>query len=419
MQTPFLPRGITERLEVLLGSTPVVVLEGARASGKTAIGAMLLASERIVTVADLGDPTILRSAESSTTTFVDQLVAPAFIDEAQLLPELLLAIKRRVDRDRRFGSFVLTGSSRLGRAQLGGSDPLAGRSARLRLWPMTQGELSGTPVNLVETLFSRTPSAASPDSGLTRTELIARIRRGGLPNFAGVLSPLDDRVRVQLMAEYVEGVLQHEVGRRHDRSELVRLFRYLAATTSRLLNVSNVANDLAANRETISQRLAALESSFLLHALAAHRPEEHRSLIAHPKIHATDVGLAAWAARVDDNPPAREYGAMVETFVVNELAAQAGWSLDEVVLRHWRDTARKLEVDTVLLHPDGTSIAIEVKGAADVRPDDLAGLRHYLTSVPGAKRGVVFYTGALTLPLGDRIWAVPITTLWNGFARAS
>ena len=130
MKHSLLPRGILPQLEKLLAAAPVVVLEGPRASGKTAIGEMLLGTGVMATRADLSDPTVLAAAAASPTSFVDGLRTPAFIDEAQLLPELPLAIKRRVDRERVRGAFVLTGSSRLGRTQLGGSDPLAGRALR-------------------------------------------------------------------------------------------------------------------------------------------------------------------------------------------------------------------------------------------------------------------------------------------------
>ena len=173
---------------------------------------------------------------------------------------------------------------------------------------------------------------------------------------------------------------------------------------------------MTSTRSTIGQRLASLEASFLIHQLAGHRPAEHRTLTAHPKIHATDLALAAWAARLDDQPNAALLGSMVETFVVNELVAQASWLQGRATVRHWRDTARKLEVDAVLLDDKGGSVAIEVKAATDVRPDDLRGLTAYLASVRGAHRGLVFYSGGHTLQLGDQIWAVPISTLWTGFA---
>lgn len=418
MAIPLLPRGVLPQLKKLLAAAPVVVLEGPRASGKTALGEMLVSEGLMATRADLGDPTVFAAAEASPTSFVDGLNTPAFIDEAQLVPELALAIKRRVDRERGKGLFLLTGSSRLGRGQLGGSDPLAGRALRQRLWPMTQGELAGKPVNLVGRLFDAKPlPAALPRAQISRPELIRRLRRGGLPGMAGITGEIEPLLRGQLAQEYVEGVLYHEIGGRHDRAEMLRMFRYLAASTARIANMSNIANELKASRVTVNERLASLDACFLLHQLAGHRPSEHRTLTAHPKIHATDCGLAAWAARLDDEPPAALFGALVETLVVGEIVAQASWCYPGEVVRHWRDTARKLEVDAMVLHPDGSAIAIEVKAGADVRPDDLKGLRACMAGT-AARRGFVFYSGGLVLPLDDNIWAVPITALWSGLSAA-
>jgi uncharacterized protein len=328
-------------------------------------------------------------------------------------------VKRRVDREASNGMFVLTGSSRLGRTQLGGSDPLAGRAVRLRLCPLTQGELAGRPVNLVESLIQSAPAQPLAAGALTRDNLIARIRRGGLPPLTGLRGELDPGTKAQLAQEYIEAVLFHEVGGRHDRAELLRLYRYLAASTARLANVSTIGSELGAMRSTVAARLASLDASFLLHSVAGHRPSEHRTLTAHPKIHATDTGLAAWAARLDDAPSAALFGAMLETFVVNELLAQAAWMINGPTIRHWRDTAKKLEVDAVILQSSGASIAVEIKAGADIRSDDLKGLREYLATVAGATRGIAFYTGDRTQKLAENIWAVPISALWNGFENAT
>jgi uncharacterized protein len=412
-------RGIVPRLVATMASVPVVVLEGPRASGKTSIGALLAAHGAIATRVDLSEPTAGLAARNSPTSFVDGLLTPAFIDEAQLVPELLLAIKLRVDRERANGLFVLTGSSRLGRAQLGGSDPLAGRAVRLRVWPMTQGELAGTPKNVARLLTESGSFVAENlttfgGSQIAARELIQRLSRGGLPTLSGVEMATPTEIRPQLCAEYVEAVLHHEVGGRHDRAELARLFRYLAASTSRLLNTSTVGSELGVTRETTTSRLSSLEASFLLHLLPGHRPAEHRTLSAHPKVHAIDVGLASWAARLDADPSAALFGGLVETFVVNELAAQSEWGKPGLSLRHWRDTTRKLEVDAVLVDDAaGALIGVEVKASADVKADDLRGLRHFLSSVDGSTRGIVFYSGALCLQVDDNIWALPISSLWN------
>jgi uncharacterized protein len=71
----------------------------------------------------------------------------------------------------------------------------------------------------------------------------------------------------------------------------------------------------------------------------------------------------------------------------------------------------------LILQANGESLAVEVKAGADVRQDDLKGLRAYLGTVVGATRGIVFYTGERVLQLDDQIWAIPVTALWNGFAK--
>lgn len=413
--TCLLPRGLLPHVIALLDAVSVVVVEGARASGKSSLGSLLLDEGRLTTIVDLSDPTLRRAALHSPTDFVNDLSTPAMLDEIQLAPELLIPIKRRVDTDPRPGSFLLTGSSRVGRTQLGGSDPLAGRSARARLRPMTQSELAGDPVDAITALaLGEIPNR--PFSALSHQDLIKRIRRGGLPTLAGVTAPVSDTIRSQLVGEYVEGVLYHETGKRHDRAELARMLRHLASLTGTILNVSNVAGQLGVSRETVVSRLSTLEASFLVESLPAHRPTEHRSLTAHPKIHAADTAIAAWAARPGDDPPAALLGALTETLVVNEITAQAGWRPGRV-LRHWRNTAKKAEVDLVLIDADGP-IPIQIKAGREVRPDDHRGLSVFLEEVTTAQHGLVFYTGDRALTLADRIHAIPISALWEGPGRS-
>ena len=400
-----LARGILEPLRLALGASPVVVLEGGRATGKSSVGALLVANGDLAQVVDVSEPANLLAARSSPSSFIDRVPTPCLIDEAQLVPELTLAVKRRVDRERQPGLFVLTGSSRLGRTALGGSDPLAGRALRLRLWPMTQSELAGAPRSaLLSLLDGQIPQATEP---IDHVELLSLMRRGGLPGLA--LNEMPDAVRAQYLAEYLESVVAHENKRRHDRAELIRLARLLCASTASLLNVSSVADELGATRETVSARLATLESLFLVHRLAGHRPNERKVLSAHPKVHAVDIGFAAWAARTTD--PAHTFGGLVETLVVNELVAQASWTSSPIEVRHWRDPARKAEVDAVVMREDGSSVGVEVKAGVDLRPEDLRGLRAYLDATPSATRGIVFYGGGLSLELDERIDAVPIRSL--------
>ncbi|MGH3545589.1 MAG: DUF4143 domain-containing protein, partial [Mycobacteriales bacterium] len=105
--------------------------------------------------------------------------------------------------------------------------------------------------------------------------------------------------------------------------------------------------------------------------------------------------------------------AMMENFVVMELARQLSWSQERGRLYHYR-TRDKVEVDAVIETPDGRMIAVEVKAGATVRSEDLAGLRNLESQLEDRFiAGYVLYTGQQTLSYGEKLRAVPIDALWR------
>ncbi len=106
-------------------------------------------------------------------------------------------------------------------------------------------------------------------------------------------------------------------------------------------------------------------------------------------------------------------GHLFETFVVMELLRQAGWQDEPVRLFHYRDKDGR-EVDLILERRDGAVIGVEAKAAASVGPSDFRGLTRMRDALGDRfKAGVMLYTGANTLPFGDRLAAVPIEGLWT------
>ena len=190
-------------------------------------------------------------------------------------------------------------------------------------------------------------------------------------------------------------------------------FRYFAAKSGQLLNVARAASELGAQANTVRNQIELLEACFLLFRVEAERPSEHRVVVAHPRLFATDVGLATWAARAWDGPTsAALLGSLTETIVVHELAAAASAHRDRIVLRHWRDARNAHEVDVLLVHPDGRLVAVEVKASTSVGPDDAHGLARFAASEPDRfVRGVVVYEGtrvfSLSGPEGPPVLAVP------------
>jgi uncharacterized protein len=361
---------------------------------------------------DLSEPGTLDQLRLDPIRFLRDLATPAVVDEAQLEPQLLVWVKRVVDeRDGRPAQFVLTGSARLGRTALGGSDPLAGRAVRLQMSGLTEQERARILDPAVHRLFIddlERARALSDDDGWLR---------GGLPGVPGVLRPASAAVWERSCAEYVEAVVPlGAASGRVDHARLMRAFRYFAANPGQLLNIGRAANDLSVTAATVRSYLEQLEASFLLQRAEAHRPAEHKVLTAHPRVYATDTGLASWAMRVIDQPPTPvQLGSLLENRVATALSASIDWRPDRILLRHWRDERAKNEVDLLAIHPDGRTVAIEVKAAVSVSPSDTSGLVAYAAANRDHfHRGVLVYQGERVVDLSPpnlparSIVAIPI-----------
>ena len=396
-----LERHVTKYLNEAIRAVPVVVLEGGRAVGKSTLCEALAIQHGWAKPTDLSDPAVLETVALDPDRWLAQQPTPCVIDEAQLLPDLPLAVKRVVDSRRSPGQFLLTGSARLGRSQLGGSDPLAGRCIRVRMWSLTEYELAERQPPDIAAWFDPDWAPTEPTSSLaSRTAERRWPPLGGLAGLTGVLDPQPDDTQVALwdreIDAYVEAVLPLGVaGSRADLGLLKRLFRYLAANSGQHLNAARAASELGISVETVRAGMQRLDSCFLIHEVLAHRPSEHKTLTQHPKVFAADTGLATWAARAWSQPTtAALTGSLNETRVAHGLCAGADASVERVEVRHWRDKRNQKEIDFLLINPAGKLVAIEVKSASSIGPSATKGLldfadRHQTTFA----RGIVFYDG--------------------------
>ena len=239
-----------------LADTPVVVVAGPRQAGKSTLAEHVVA-ERAGTWLTLDDATILDTARADPVGFVSGRSGLVGIDEAQRAPELLLAVKAEVDRERRPGRFLLTGSTRLlGAPKL--ADSLAGRMEALTLWPFTQAELGDGVVarGFIDRAFDDDLAGLRP-SAVTRAEVLDRAGVGG---FLPALTRTGRR-RCAWFDSYVSGVIDREVRAVTDAiylRELPRLLRLVASRTSGELNITDLARDLGLSRPTTDSYLAHL-----------------------------------------------------------------------------------------------------------------------------------------------------------------
>jgi hypothetical protein len=294
------------------------------------------------------------------------------------------------------------------------ADALPGRAVYIELWPFSQGELARTPERFLPALFANEPPAID-DAPIGRHEYAERIATGGFPA-AQDASP---RERSIFFESYASSLLTRDIediaGIR-DRDAAERLLRLLAARSSGLVEYAGLARDLGVADHTAKAYLVTLEQLFLVRRLLPWSTNLGQRTIKAPKIHVTDSGLLTHLLRADAKSIANDgalAGRAFETYVVGEIARQSTWFDDTLHLYHYRDKAKR-EVDLLIERNDGVLCGIEVKASAMVDRRDARGLIYLRDRLGDRFRcGMVLYAGRATLPLGDRLWAVPLEGLWS------
>lgn len=412
-----IPRHIQPRLLAALDDTPVVLLHGARQTGKTTLVRAIAEGKHAAEYLTFDDPAVLAAAETDPLGFVNRFDGPVVLDEVQRVPKLALAIKYAVDRNRRPGRFLLTGSANV--LQVPNlSDSLAGRMEIQTLWPFSQDEIEGTRESLIDTLFG----AKFPKVGgrirddRKAVPLIDRLIRGGYPEAQERKSP--DR-RQEWFISYISTILQRDIrdlANIEGLTMLPRLLALLATRAGSLLNSADIARSVQIPQTTLKRYIALLETTFLVQMLPPWSSNLGLRLVKSPKLYLSDTGLLVHLLgtdreRLQANPS--QFGHVLEDFMVTELRKQASWSKARPRLFHYR-TQTGQEVDIVLEGDGGRIVGIEVKAGATITAEDFKGLRH-LAEAAGDRfhRGVLLYGGKESLPFGTGLYALPITAIWQ------
>ena len=413
MDTPGLhPRLVRTRLREALADSPVVLLHGPRQCGKSTLARSLGADDdrRYLT---LDDPATFLAVQADPVGFVLDLEGPVTIDEVQRVPELFLAIKQSVDRDRRSGRFLLTGSANALFVP-SVADSLAGRMEMVRLHPLSEVEIAHRQPAFLDRIFAAGFKVAQSERLGPR--LAHLIVRGGFPE---AVRRDTERGRRAWVRDYLEAIVQRDVrdlARIQRLDILPRLLELAAGQTARLINVSEIAGPFGVSRTTVRDYLTLLRHVFLVEELPAWHANRLKRLVKTPKLHMTDTGLACALLGVEPEDLSRDrtlLGQLLETFVVQELRRQAsGWEHD-VRFSHYRDKDQQ-EVDIVLERGPNRIVGIEVKAAATLRDVDRRGLER-LRDAAGDSFccGALLYDGETLVPMGDRIYAVPLGMVWG------
>ncbi len=396
-----LPRLVDDALAARLRVMPAVVLTGARQTGKSTLVEKLVPGNR--RYRSLDDFEVRDAARRDPEALLGG-DDPLTLDEVQREPDLLSAVKRAIDRDRRPGRFLLTGSANL-LLMRQVSESLAGRASYLTLWPMTRREQLGlgragrwddllaAPDDHWRDLLA---AGDDPDDDWQALAL-----RGGFPTPALELATSADRAI--WFDGYVRTYLERDLQDLASISALPDFRRLMQAACLRLgqlLNQTELGRDVSLPQPTVHRWLNLLETSYLLVRLPAYSMNRTKRLVKSPRIFWGDTGVALHLGATAPT------GAHLENLVLHDLLAWRDSQVERVELAYWRTTIGE-EVDFVI-EAGGKLVPIEVKATSKPRLADCVHLRTFRKEYGRkARAGLLMHTGRTVEWLASDVLAVP------------
>lgn len=409
----YLPRLADALLDRQIADFPAVMINGPRACGKTTS-----ARRRAVGVVRLdvpGEAALFRSdPDAALTAFPSR---PLLLDEWQEVPEVIGAVKRAVDAGAPAGSFVLTGSVQ---AQLNASTwPGTGRLALIEFGPMSVREQ----VQQVDRpgLISRVlHDDLAPGTYLAAPDIVGYINRAFDGGFPDAVLKLPARSRGDWYASYVDQVARRDVRAILSRSDPDRVRRYLEAYALNSAGAANHATIFTAagvGRKAAESYDDVLGRLYLTSPVPAWATNRLSGLAKGPKRYVNDAAMMAACARLSRDDVLRDgdlLGRLVDTFVYAQLRAEVIAEHPSIRISHLRTDKGRQEIDLVLELGGRRVVGIEVKAGSTPSSDDarhLIWLRDRLGDDFAA--GIVLHTGASAFAIDDRVFALPICTLWS------
>jgi uncharacterized protein len=396
-----------------LGDTPAVLVLGPRQAGKSTLVEAIAREHPEYRYVTLDDPVALAEARHRPGDFLDAQGVPLVIDEVQRAPELFLAMKLRIDRNRTPGMYLMTGSANV-LLMPKVADSLAGRMEPIDLLPFSQAELEGSEGNFVDRVFE----GSLPTRGTVREDdrLLDRITRGGYPEPALRSSP---QRRAGWFTAYMRTLLERDVrdlANIEGLTQLPRLFALLAARSGETLNISSLGRDTGIPHTTLTRYLDLLRALFLLREIPAWSIDVDRRFLKTAKAYLADTGLLCHLTRMDERAlraDRERFAKVLKSFAAMEILKLAQLSETRPWLMHLR-TVRQKEVDFLLERGDGRLVGVQVLATPNVQPEDVEGLR-YLEELAEDRfeRGVLLTLGTDVQPIASRIVAMPIQSLWS------
>ncbi len=409
-------RHIEPLVREALTQFPVVLITGARQVGKSTLVQALCRGAWKAAYLTLDDRPTLDAALTDPDGFMAANLGPVAIDEIQRAPDLLRAIKLQVDRHRRPGRFLLTGSANILTLKTV-SETLAGRIALHQLHPFSDAELDRRPAAppILPRLFQSKDAGAvlrnlRADDPRSRHQLLARLLHGGYPTPA-LATPSSARRRwfEAYRTTYIErDIVQLTAIER--LPEFGRLMRLGAARSGQVLNFADLGRDAGLPYVTLRRYMQVLEQTYQVNLVSPFFTNISKRLSKAPKLYWSDTGMAAHLLDLHDTRGLERFprlGALVETWVAQELQKLISLAPIPMRLYGWRLQTGQ-EIDFLIEHGQ-RFIAIEAKWGRSI---DRGVLKTFqaLHAQWGERlvAGVVLYGGDQVVALGPKLTAAPL-----------
>lgn len=397
-----------DRLTALFEHLPIVVVTGARQVGKsTLLKHLFPEAQRVVF-----DPVLdVENARADPDLFLQNRRTPLILDEIQYAPQLVPALKRRLDKDRKPSQYLITGSQQW-EVMKALAESLAGRAVLIDLWGFSAAEISPrNPDKLWLKNWLEHPGQR-PEMPMVqgRFSLYEQLWRGFLPECQTL--PLD--LIPSFHASYVRTYIERDVRLMAEISDLElfsRFYRLSAALSAQEINYNQMGRDIGLSPPTAKRWLQILKHSFQWVEIPSYARNAIKKISGKPKGYFADTGLLCWAQGLSQPQTVAAHplwGAIFETVVVMEILKQCQVIATPPILSHWRQHSGA-EVD-LILDWNGRVYPIEIKAKTQITKKDAQGIESFLRALSKKQRaapGLILAPIESPYPVTANVWACP------------
>jgi predicted AAA+ superfamily ATPase len=406
----FIDRIASNKLLKLADTFPAVVISGARQVGKSTLVEHLFKEKADLVVFD---PVIdVENARQDPELFLDNHRTPIILDEIQYAPELIPVIKRRVDKDRSPGQFIITGSQQWGVLK-SISESLAGRAVFLDLESLSLSEISGkqNAKTLIPAWLDSPTDFLMTDPGRlpVNSTLYELLWKGSMPETRFI----DQELIPDFYNAYIRTYIERDVRLIANISDFQifgRFLRLIAALTAQEINHSKLGRQLGLSPKTTGKWLEILTATFQWFEVFPYSGNTLKRISGKPKGYIADTGLACTSQAISTPSAIGSHpnlGALFETAVVGEIKKQISILSPKPNRYHWRSHGGG-EVD-LILERDAVFYPIEIKAKSNPSRRDTTGISSFRKTYPHLKieKGLVLCPVDKIFPLSDLDYAMP------------